>query len=136
MRKEGGGTRADVRSSALWGSGSRGRDSRSNALWGKSGRGLVALGTLVLAFAIPASGMANGNPLAAAPVGANAVVPKGLLAKAGANPLATYKVIIQGKRGYGSAKVAEKVRGANGKLKKQFRSINGVAAEVNGLQLQ
>jgi hypothetical protein len=37
MARKTGGTRGDVRQSALWGSGNRGGEFRSNALWGKGG---------------------------------------------------------------------------------------------------
>src|SRR3954471_13020645 len=51
MRKEG--TRGEIRSSALWGTGSRGGESRSNALWGRGGRGLVLTVAAVFLLGIP-----------------------------------------------------------------------------------
>src|SRR3954471_4634971 len=42
-----------LRSSALWGTGSRGGDSRSSVLWGKGGRGLVTMVVAALALAAP-----------------------------------------------------------------------------------
>jgi hypothetical protein len=61
LRKEG--TRGEVRSSALWGTGSRGGESRSNALWGKGGRRvaliLAAVGVLVVPLAAAAGKSGN-----------------------------------------------------------------------------
>jgi len=39
-----GGTRGDVRKSALWGSGNRGGELRSNALWGTTEEGRARCG--------------------------------------------------------------------------------------------
>ena len=43
MARKTGGTRGDVRQSALWGSGNRGGEFRTNALWGKGGKGTIVL---------------------------------------------------------------------------------------------
>src|SRR3954471_19407150 len=53
------GSKREERSSALWGTGSRGGESRSSALWGKGGRnlvmGLAACAVLVFPFAAGAN---------------------------------------------------------------------------------
>jgi hypothetical protein len=106
------------RGSALWGRG--GRDERSSALWGRGGRSATLL-TIALAFLLlPTTGLAERD--------IRAVVPADLLAEAGANPSATFAVIVQGD------KVAERVNG-KGKLRRAFRSVNGAAAMVTGEQL-
>ncbi|HZA90103.1 MAG TPA: hypothetical protein VE401_07690, partial [Solirubrobacterales bacterium] len=53
MNGNGGSSRGEHRSSALWGTGNRGGDSRSNALWGKGGRGLVTALVAALVVAAP-----------------------------------------------------------------------------------
>src|SRR3712207_2722457 len=103
MRKEGGGTRADVRSSALWGSGSRGGDSRSNALWGKSGRGIAVLAALVTMLVVPVTG---GAAIGDCGSGQLAMVPKSLSAEACANRGKVFDVVVQGRLGKSSDLVA------------------------------
>ena len=56
MSRDNGGTRGQIRSSALWGTGNRGGDSRANALWSKGGRGFVAILTVLFVTAIPLAG--------------------------------------------------------------------------------
>jgi serine protease AprX len=56
MSRDNSGTHSGTRSSALWGSGSRGGDTRANALWGRGGRGLVAILTVLFVTAIPLAG--------------------------------------------------------------------------------
>src|SRR3982751_2926180 len=95
-----------MRSSALWGTGSRGGDSRSSALWGKGGRNIVsvciavcALGAPLAATASPGKGKLPVAPVVVAPAldsvpGADAAqgaknktfVDKDLLAKAKDHP--------------------------------------------------
>jgi serine protease AprX len=117
-----------VRSSALWGKRSSGE--RSSALWGKGGRGFVAFVALVAVLVVPTTGIA-----AQGSGKATAVVPADLLAAAKANPNQVFNVIVQGKRGQVSSKVADGVRSNNGKVKKTFRSIVGAAAQVSGKTL-
>jgi serine protease AprX len=130
MVRRSGSTRGDVRSSALWGTGGRGSDTGSSSVRGRR-RGTVAVMALVLAFAIPASGMA-GNSAYNGKGRDEAVVPGSLLAQALANPDGTFKVIIQSKES--TDKAADRLRGL-GRLKKKFSSLNGVSAEVTGRQL-
>src|SRR5919202_206416 len=123
------GFRGDVRSSALWG---RRGESRSSALWGRGGRGAVTLLALALVFVIPIAGSAAPGP---GKDGQGAVVPNSLLAAATADPLKSFHVIVQGRRGFGSASVAKDVASENGNSKKEFDSINGVSADVSGKDL-
>ena len=85
---------------------------------------VVALVGTLLALAAPvtASAASNGR----APGGAE-YVPGSLLAAAKANPDRDFQVIVEGKRGRSSDRIADKVRD-KGKLKRTFRSISGVAS--------
>jgi serine protease AprX len=136
MARRSGSTRGDVRSSALWGTGGREGRSGLSAVVGKRSRASVAVLALVLTFALPASGMAGSSASNAySSKGRDkTAVPNSLLAQAAANPDATFKVIVQAERGRSSDDAANRVKGL-GKLKKKFRSLNGVAAEVTGKQL-
>src|SRR5712691_7188695 len=120
-------------------------DERGNALWGRGGRnsgrlaqrragGVVVLLALVTAMAIPAAGVAapGGSSL---PGTDSAVVPTALLAQAQTNPSATFKVIVQGKKGSKSADIASEVTNEKGKAHKAFSSISGVAATISGKDL-
>ena len=53
MLRNGGGSRGQTRSSALWGTGSRSGESRSSALWGRGGRGVVTLVAAIGLLAVP-----------------------------------------------------------------------------------
>ena len=53
------GNRGEARSSALWGTVSRGGDSRSTTLWGKSGRGIVTALVAMLAVSVPLASSAG-----------------------------------------------------------------------------
>jgi serine protease AprX len=64
-----------------------------------------------------------------------AFVPPGLLAKAAANPLQTFDVIVQGDKGSSSSDVSTEVGKENGKGKKGFKSIVGVQASISGKDL-
>ncbi len=139
----------DVRSSALWGSGNRGGEHRSSALWGRGGRGNdvrantlrsmrsrggMALAALLVALTIPAAGIAA-SPGGGAGGKITAVVPSSLVAQAQANPDQVFHVIVQGTQGNKSDTVAQDVSGQNGKLKRKFFSISGVAADLSGKDL-
>jgi serine protease AprX len=82
-----------TRSSALWGTGTRGGDSRANALWGKGGRGFIAILSVLFVAAIPlAGGAVKANALKQkAPTYVDPV----LLAKAHTDPTSLTKMIIQ-----------------------------------------
>ncbi|HEX5468192.1 MAG TPA: S8 family serine peptidase [Gaiellaceae bacterium] len=123
---------AGLRQSALWGKPSKG-ETRSSALWGKGGRGLVA--TVVLALALVA-------PAAASSSHFTAYTTPGLLASAQADPSATFDVIIQGDGGKTAGAVYAVVKkqlddergGARG-IRREFSSLDGVAANLTGAQI-
>jgi serine protease AprX len=125
-----------VRSSALWTKSGRGRSAsevsrgelRSSALWGKGGRGLLAVFALTLALIGPSTSIADTT---AKP----AFVPASLLTDARAHPSKLFRVIVQGKPGKSSATIAQNVRAEDGKIKRRFFSIAGVAASVDGSDL-
>jgi serine protease AprX len=129
-----------VRWSALWGKTGRGKavaessrgDVRSSALWGKGGRGALAVFSLALAIGlvVPTAGVAKKGPSHGPAVKAS--IPDGLLAQAKAKPNATFKVIVQGKRGKKSADVGLRVKDEKGKVKRSFKSITGVSANLSG----
>jgi serine protease AprX len=96
---------------------------RPRVLWG------TALVVLALAAPLTASAGSSGR----GPGGAE-YVPGSLLAAARANPDRTFQIIVEGKRGRSSERLADKVRG-KGRLKKSFRSISGVAVELSGREV-
>jgi serine protease AprX len=127
------GTHGGLRKSALWGKPAKG-EARSSALWGKGGRGFVSL--IIVALALTAS-------TAAGAAARYAYTTPGLLASAKANPSQTFNVIIQGDARQSTAAIASVVKnelksgtrgGAKG-IKRQFTSVNGVAANVTGAQI-
>jgi serine protease AprX len=126
------GSSGDLRWSALWGKPSKG-ETRSSALWGKCGRGFLA--TLVVAVGLAA-------PVAYADSGSGspsfkAYTTPGLIAKAQAAPRATSDVIVVGAdRPSGwLAKQMANFKSTKAKIRKQYRSINGVAARLTGSQI-
>jgi serine protease AprX len=126
------GTNRGLRQSALWGKPSKG-ETRSSALWGKGGRGLIALAVLALALTAPVGASASSNYAYTTP---------GLLAAAKAKPSATFNVIIQGDLDKSTGALASVVkdelsreRGAAKGVKRQFASINGLAANLTGTQV-
>ena len=124
------GSHEGLRWSALWGKPGKG-ETRSSALWGKGGRGFLA--TLVLAIAL-------GAPTASAETGSSsfkAYTTPGLLAKAQANPGGSFDVILTTNdrpRGWLAKQIAN-FDSAKAKVRKQFLSINGVAAKLTGRQV-
>src|SRR5919206_4927617 len=121
---ERGASERGLRSSALWGTGTRGGDSRSSVLWGKGGRGIVATCIAVCALAAPLAAMADPGKgkggttttvttttTAVAPVaapsssgdGSGSYVDKGLLKKAKDHPGDKVRVIIQSTAGVDGA---------------------------------
>jgi hypothetical protein len=132
-----GGTKGNLRGSALWGKKTKG-EARSSALWVKPGRRAAALlavvGILAAPVAAPAS---NGNGASS-----GALVPNALLANAQAHPGGKFRVIVQAKPGKSSTYVASLVKGVVSKhpgksrgLKKKFSAVNGVSAQLTGAQL-
>jgi serine protease AprX len=125
-----GGTRNDVRASALWGSGKRGTGSRSNALWGNGKRRTALLATLVLTLVVPLGASAVPGPKVV-----QAFVAPGLLSSAQTNPANTFSVIVQGKGGNQAAHAVADVLGVSLKTARTFSSIDGVAVDLTGAQI-
>ena len=116
MSRHCGGTRDGTRSSALWGTGSRGGDSRANALWGKGGRGLLAILTVLFVTTIPlAQASRSPNP--------TTYLDPLLEAKAHETPNALVKVIISSNDGTSDAANAFQAAG-NGDAYGSGESVN------------
>ena len=101
------GTNGGLRQSALWGKPSKG-ETRSSALWGKGGRGLLSLVVVALALTAPVGATASSRYAYTKSTAAIASVVKNELS-----------------RNTGQA------RG----IKRQFSSVNGVAANLTGAQI-
>ena len=127
-----GGLRQEVRGSALWGSGKRGTGSRGNALWGSGKRRTALLATLVLTLAVPFGASAGSS----GPEHAQAFVTPSLLSSASASPAASFSVIVQGKGGNQAAKALADLLGGDKKAYKNFDSIDGLAVELTGAQIE
>ena len=132
MRLDRGGN-GETRQSALWGKPAKG-EARSSALWGNGGRALVS--AVVVALALTAA-------TAASAASRYAYTTPGLLASAKAHPSQTFNVIIQGDATKSTAAIASVVKNelrsgerssAKG-IKRQFVSVNGVAANLSGAQI-
>jgi serine protease AprX len=130
-------TSKDTRQSALWGK-PKG-ETRSSALWGKPGRGL-AFFAIVAALAAPVAATAGSHDRSAHNSGA--LVPASLMAEAQAHPNQLFSVIVQGKPGAKTSFVADTVIDSTSKgsgkakgLKRTFKSVNGVAAQLTGAQI-
>jgi serine protease AprX len=116
---------AEVRSSALWGNGSRGGGQRSSALWGKSARPFLVLAVAIVALAAPLAAAASTTT---PKVDKNATwISQWLLAEAKAHRNQKFHVIIQSRQGAAAAQDA--VKGL-GNVKKQLGLIGAVAAEL------
>jgi serine protease AprX len=128
-----GGSRRDVRASALWGSGKRGTGSRGNALWGSGKRRTALLTAVALTLVIPLG--ASAVPGSGKNVPLQAFVAPGLLTNAQAHADQTFAVIVQGKGRNQAAKAVGEVLGLAKKAVKELRSIDGVAVELTGAQI-
>jgi serine protease AprX len=120
--------RGESRSSALWGTSTRGGEQRKSALWGKGSRGSAAALVAIFALAAPLAATASSN-------GGNkgkddTFVSPGLLANAKNNPDKNVKLIIQSNYGVESAKNAFKGLGTVKKDLKALNLIGAVAVEV------
>ena len=139
MRQIGSSNR-DTRSSALWGKPSKG-ETRSSALWGKGGRGAALVLCLAVALGAPmAAGAGRGTNSHSTDI--RAYLSPGLLEDAQASPNATFDVIVQGSAGETTSGVATEVADARkhdpGRgvgLRKRFRAVSGVAAQLTGRQI-
>ena len=117
-----------IRANALWG---RRGESRSNALWGSGKRSMITLALaamLVVPMASSASSSDSGK-------NNGAVVPNSLLAKATANPLQMFDVIVQGDKKSSSSDVANEVQSEHGNGMKRFMSVAGVQTSISGKDL-
>src|SRR3954454_5995134 len=121
--------RGGVRANALWG---RRGESRSNALWGSGKRGMIML-ALAAMLIVPMAGSASSGDGKDGSTGA--VVPNSLLAKAAANPLQMFDVIVQGDKKSSSADVAKETQNEHGKSMRSFMSFAGVEASISGKDL-
>src|SRR5919202_2068714 len=124
---------------------------RANALWGRRGGGQrrsngsptpgirTAAAMILVALAVPLAASAGSSGKSASAKGP--VVEQQLLARARANPAAILSVIVQGRGSLNSAGVANKVARVTGArpgvagVKRQFRTVNGVSAQLTGAQL-
>jgi serine protease AprX len=136
LRKEG--TRGEVRSSALWGTGSRGGESRSNALWGKGGRnlvmGLAACAVLVFPFAAGANKGAADSKHGARPTPSSSYVTSDLEQQANNSPNQKIRVIVQSSAGMAGALHALNGLAAQGgstpTIKRKLDVVDAIAAEL------
>jgi serine protease AprX len=135
-----GSSKGATRSSALWGKPSKG-ETRSSALWGKGGRGLALMLCIAVVLGAPVAAGA-GRSSDSHDTKIEAYLSPGLLEDARANPSKLFDVIVQGTRGETSADVADEVADAREHdpglgvgLRKQFRSVTGVAAQLTGRQV-
>jgi serine protease AprX len=123
------GSDGSLRWSALWGKPAKG-ETRASALWGKGGRGFIATLVLALGLAAPAA-------YANADAGFKAYTTPGLIAQAQASPKATFDVVLVGSdrpSGWLAKQIAA-FDGTKSKVRRQFTSINGVAARLTGSQI-
>jgi serine protease AprX len=129
--RNGGSTRGESRTSALWGTGSRGGEARSNALWGRGGRRFIGLTIAMLVLGIPLAASAG-------PSGGNGVqktfVAPGLLAQAKLHPNQKIRVIVTANEGttLPEKKVFDK---AAGQLHRNLNLVDGVALELKAKKL-
>jgi serine protease AprX len=121
-----GGTRGEIRTSALWGTGSRGGESRSSALWGKGGRGVVTLLAATFLLGAPLIASAdNGSDKAPA---RGAYVSPRLLKLAADHPGSKLDVIVSSADGVSGAEGAAKRAG--GSLGRRLGVVDGVAVQM------
>jgi serine protease AprX len=90
---------------------------------------LALLAMLVVPMASTASSINSG------PGNASAFVSPSLLAEAAASPTKMFDVIVQGTRDRPGKDTGKEVTNENGKLKRNFLSVNGVQASITGKDL-
>src|SRR6059036_1235842 len=119
-----------LRSSALWGTGSRGGESRSSVLWGKGGRGIVTTCLAVCALAAPLAAMADSGKGKGSNATASGYVAPDLLDKAKRNPGEKLRVIVTST--YGASDASNKLKGLGplSSEKKRLNIVGGVVAEL------
>jgi serine protease AprX len=135
-----GSSKGETRSSALWGKPSKG-ETRSSALWGKGGRGVALVLCIAVVLGAPVAAGA-GRSSNSHDTNLKAYLSPGLLEAAKENPNQVFDVIVQGSRGETSAEVADEVvdaqehdPGRGFGLRKRFRAVTGVAAQLTGRQI-
>jgi hypothetical protein len=106
------------RASALLGKGFTG-DLRSSALWAKGGRGFFAFLAIGAALALAAPAAAGGG----CGKDLGAYVPTTLVTEACADKRRRFNVIVQGRLGEPSSRVASEVDERRGAVARRFRSI-------------
>jgi serine protease AprX len=127
--RQGRGSNGSLRWSALWGKPAKG-ETRASALWGKGGRGFLATLIVALGLAVPVASADTGSSF-------KAYTTPGLLAEAQARPRATFEVILVGAdrpSGWLARQIAN-FDSKKAKVRRQFTSINGVAARLTGSQI-
>ena len=138
MSRDSGGTRGQVRSSALWGTGNRGGDSRANALWGKGGRGFAAFMLVLVATAVPLAGAGKGRQQ---PTLAPSYVDPYLAGMAQHKPNSLVKAIIQSAEDLNGARDAFRdadrmdSRTDREGLGRSFKFVNSVAVTVKAKKI-
>lgn len=133
MSRKTGGTRGDVRQSALWGSGNRGDELRSNALWGKGGRGLATIiGVMALAVPLAATAVAGSGAPGAPAANDVSYVSQQLKDKAKASPDALVQVIVQVDQ---TSPDAEKAARKLGSYQRRLGLINAFTMELSAKEL-
>jgi serine protease AprX len=126
-----GGTRGEIRTSALWGTGSRGGESRSSALWGKGGRGFVTTLAAVFLLGVPLIASAdNGSKKG---LGPGTYVTPGLLRLADEHPGTKIDVIVQSTGGVDGADDASK--SAGGSVMKKLKLVGAVSMRIPAARL-
>jgi serine protease AprX len=130
--RNGGSSRGESRTSALWGTGGRGGEARSNALWGRGGRRFIGLTIALLVLGIPLAASAG-------PSGSNNRVVKtyiapGMLAQARLHPNQKIAVIVTANDGTTVPK-SDVLHAAAGKLHRKLDLVDGVALELQAKRL-
>jgi serine protease AprX len=145
MNGNGGSSRGEHRSSALWGTGNRGGDSRSNALWGKGGRGLVTALVAVLVVAAPLAAGASKDNQRQVRTATNTYIDPVLLAKATSTPNELVPVVIRADQGIGGASDAfhdadlseESQKGKDDaeRINRKLRFVSSLAVELKAKKM-
>jgi serine protease AprX len=117
----------ESRSSALWGTGSRGGESRSNALWGRGGRRFIGLTIAIVALGIPLA--ASADPNGKDP--AKTFVSPGLVSKAKLHGNDTIRVIVTADGPLPKSKILDQAL----KKTRDLSLVNGVAIEIKAKKL-
>ena len=133
------GKRNEERSSALWGTGSRGGETRSNALWGKGSRGFVTALVAALAVCVPLASSSNNDKPAIAKAHRSGVflvkrtyIAPVLEKRATKRPNTKMPVIIQSNSRFVLNHQVRTILERSGIKKfKKLRLIDGVAATIS-----